>query len=231
QQVTDDKQPSEPKLLNADNKELAFIDEIIEAEEELRRKSEMRKHAPIDITKFFDSSNGIPDDIVVRCFEYLEPTEHHEQRQKRWDDLLVKSASILDGSDALSKIEKMVEAAEKSFGFDVNYVSGVVCERNGLLNLAVIHKRHKVAKWLVDTKKADIETYDRGNFTPLLNAAWEGDRAMVRYFLQKGCNRHVKGTQHYSKAIAHPTFKGLTADEWAGKRGHHEVAKLIRIGL
>ncbi|KAL3924014.1 MAG: hypothetical protein SGILL_001302, partial [Bacillariaceae sp.] len=268
-------------LQGPDSKELVFMDKIIEAEEAERRKQARKKRSLIDLARFFDSSNGIPDDIIARCFQYLEPREHvrlldidratrnslqkreevwkslcpkrwilprrprmpwyslytnrlkreHEQRQKQWDDLLVKCAGILDDSDFLTKIEKMVTKAEKSFGFDVNYVSGVVCERNSLLNLAVIHKRHKVAKWLVETKKADIETYDRGNFTPLLNAAWEGNRSLVRYFLQKGANRKVKGTQHYSKGIAPAGFEGKTAEEWAIERGHSDVAKLIRLGF
>jgi hypothetical protein len=267
-------------LLNIDNKELVFMDKIIEAEEAERQKLAQKKRSLIDLAKFFDASNGIPDDIIVRCFEYFERREHvkllainkgtsvslqkredvwkslcpkrwilprrprkpwhalycdrlkreYEQRQKIWDDLLVKCAAILDSSDSLSKIEKMVTNAEISSGFDVNYVSGVVCERNSLLNLAVIHKRHKVTKWLVDTKNADIETYDRGSFTPLLNAAWEGDRNLVRFFLQRGSNRNVKGTQHYSKGIAPPGFEGMTAEQWANERGHSDIAKLIRLG-
>jgi Ankyrin repeats (many copies) len=272
--------PYASKILTDDN-EMAIMDDIIEAQEAQRRKRAEIKRIPIDIGKFFDASNGIPDDIIVKCFEYLERKEHvrilaidrgtskslqarnnvwkslcpshwilprrprkpwhelycsrlkseHDQHQKRWDDLLVKCAAILDASDSLCKIEKIIEEAQKSFGFDVNYISGVVCERNSLLNLAVIHKRHKVTRWLVDIKKADIETFDRGNFTPLLNAAWEGDRTMVRYFLQKGADRSVRGTQHYSKAIAPPGFEGMTADQWADKRGHPEVAKLIRLGV
>jgi ankyrin repeat protein len=157
--------------------------------------------------------------------------KEREQHQKRWDDLLLKCAAALLSGDLLHKIEKLVENAEKDFGFDVNYVSGVVCERNSILNLAVIHNRHKVARWLVESKQADIETYDRGNFTPLLNAAWGGDRTMVRYFLQRGANRRVRGTQHYSQAIAPAGFEGMTADEWAAKNDYPDIAKLIRLGL
>ncbi|KAG7349756.1 ankyrin repeat domain protein [Nitzschia inconspicua] len=269
------------RKFSSEDKEMAILDEIIEAEEAQRQKRARIKSVPIDIARFFDSANGIPDDIVVKCFEYLERKEHvrvlsidrgtskslqarenvwkslcpanwilprrprkpwhelyccrlkseYEQHQKRWDDLLVRCAAILDVSDALCKIEKLIEEAQSSFGFDVDYVSGVVCERNSLLNLAVIHKRHKVTRWLVDVKGADIETFDRGNFTPLLNAAWGGDRMLVRFFLQKGADRGVRGTQHYSKAIAPPGFEGMTADQWAEKRGHPEVAKLIRLGL
>lgn len=157
--------------------------------------------------------------------------KEHELHQKRWDDLLVKCSAALFKRDDLQKIEKIVETAEQDFGFDLNYASGVVCERNSILNLAVIHGRHKVVRWLVDTKGANIETADRGNFTPLLNAAWSGDRWLVRYLLRRRCDRSVVGTQHYTQGIAPPGFRGRTADEWAEKRGHPEVAKLIRLGL
>lgn len=154
--------------------------------------------------------------------------EHH---QKRWDDLLIKCSSALFKRDDLQKIEKFITKAEQEFGFDLNYSSGVVCERNSILNLAVIHGRYKVVRWLVDTKKADIETADRGNFTPLLNAAWSGDRWLVRFFLQRRCNRDVVGTQHYTQGIAPPGFEGKTAEGWAEHRGYPEIAKLIQLGL
>jgi hypothetical protein len=142
-----------------------------------------------------------------------------ERARKRCDDLLARAANILLKSDQLQAIEKLCAKAEHAVAmpFDVNYSSGVVCERNSLLNceflviyilynvesmlvnilpiqysmrlslscillhpVAVIHQRHKVVRWLVETMKADIETYDRGGFTPLLNAAWAGDKYLVR---------------------------------------------------
>jgi hypothetical protein len=201
---------SKLQLLSSDDKELVFLDEILEAEEEESRKRAERQSS-IDIRRFFDASNGIPDDIIVQCLEYLDRKEHgkmlaidrntskslknrqcvwkslcpkhwtlprrprkpwhelyftklrteHELHQKRWDDLLVKCAAALESGDLLQKVQNLVTKAEKDFGFDVNYCSGVVCERNGLLNLAVIQKRHKVVRWLVEKKNADIETVDR----------------------------------------------------------------------
>ncbi|VEU36818.1 unnamed protein product [Pseudo-nitzschia multistriata] len=277
--------PAKRKLqfLSKENQEIAFIDDILEEREKEKEeiKRQRDKRPPIDIARFFDASQGIPDDIVVHCLEYLDSKEHRklfaitkgiskslrdrpeiwrqlcpnhwvlprrprkpwhelyftrlrkerEQHQKRWDDLLVKCSAALFKRDDLQKIEKIVEKAEKDFGFDLNYASGVVCERNSILNLAVIHGRHKVVRWLVDVKGADIETSDRGNFTPLLNAAWSGDRWLVRFLLQRQSDRNVLGTQHYTQGIAPIGFRGRTADEWADKRGHPEVAKLIRLGL
>lgn len=151
--------------------------------------------------------------------------------QKKWDDLLIRCTSVLEAKDSVQKVEKLVSKGEADFGFDVDYISPVVCERNCLLNLAVINQRHKVVRWLIDQKGADIESYDRGQFTPLLNAAWNGDRQMVRFLLQRGCNRSKIGFFHSSKPLASPEFKGLTAEGWARKKGHHAVADLIHLGL
>jgi len=157
--------------------------------------------------------------------------EEEEKGRKQSDDLLTKIGKILSKGDHLYKVEKLVNEAEKSFSFDVNYVSGVVLERNSILNLAVIDGRHKIVKWLIEEKMADIESFDRGHFTPLLNAAWRGDKQMVRYLLAQNADRSKIGTGHYSQALAHPDFEGMTAYQWALKRGHHEIANLIKLGL
>jgi len=151
--------------------------------------------------------------------------------QKRWDDLLLKCYGTICKGDQLNKIEKLVAKGEKDFGFHVNYVSPVVCERNCLLNLAVIHKRLKIVRWLLDQKGAHIESFDRGQFTPLLNAAWSGDKPMVRLLLQRGANRSKIGFFHYSKPVSSPDFKGLTAEGWARRKGFDDIAKLIHLGL
>lgn len=154
-----------------------------------------------------------------------------EESQKRWDDILLKCSSVLSKGDQLQTIEKLICKGERDIGFTVNYISPVVCERNSILNLAVIHKRYKIVRWLIDTKHADIESYDRGNFTPLLNSAWNGDKTMVRYLLQRGADRSTIGTGHYSQALAPSDFTGLTAEGWARKRGYDDVAELIRLGI
>lgn len=157
-----------------------------------------------------------------------------EQASKQSDELLSRAANILLKGDQVQAIEKMVLRAETKWEhFDINYSSGVVCERNSLLNLAVIHQRQKVVKWLVEEKMADIETRDRGGFTPLLNAAWAGDKYLVRFFLRKGSDRRHMGTCHYTRPISMvpPDFDGHDAAGWAEKRGFPDIAKLIRLGL
>jgi ankyrin repeat protein len=89
----------------------------------------------------------------------------------------------------------------------------------------------EVVRWLVEVKNADIESSDRGNFTALLNAAWAGDKTLVRFLLQKGADRTKVGRFHYTKAVAPSDFEGLTAEGWAEKNGHSSVATLLRLGL
>ena len=79
--------------------------------------------------------------------------------------------------------------------------------------------------------KSLIETVDRGNFSPLLNAAYNGDKPMVRYLLIRGANRKLIGKYHSSKGICAPDFPGHNAEGWARERGHTAVADLIRLGL
>jgi hypothetical protein len=165
------------------------------------------------------------------CVLYITKIRAEEEAsRKRSDDILVKANIIIEKGDQLNKLEKLICKAEKDFSFSVNYTSGVVEERNSLLNLAVIEKRHKISKWLIEEKGADIESFDRGQFTPLLNAAWNGDKYIVRYLLAKGCDRRKVGFNHSSQGLAPATFEGLTPEGWARKRGHDEVAELIKLG-
>lgn len=83
----------------------------------------------------------------------------------------------------------------------------------------------------METKHADIETSDRGSFSPLMNAAWSGDRHLVRFLLSHGADRSKIGFAHYMGPLASPDFKGLNAEAWARKRGHPDLADLIKFGL
>jgi len=103
--------------------------------------------------------------------------EEAETARKRSDDILIKVHKALSKGDNLHTIEKIINKTQ--FPFDINYVSGGVMDRNSILNLAVINQRHKCTKWLIEEKHADIESADCGNFTPLLNAAYAGDKYLV----------------------------------------------------
>jgi hypothetical protein len=138
-------------------------------------------------------------------------TEREEQR-KRWDDLLSKALRLMAKGDLVAGLEKLVTTAERDYQFDVNYSSGVVCERNALLNLAVIHQRHKMVRWLVEVKRADLESCDRGSFTPLLNAAWAGDKTVRPSQAEPVCTDSSYLTRIYSYDITYyadgPLFDG-----------------------
>lgn len=151
--------------------------------------------------------------------------------RKRSDTVLLRANVIIDKGDQLHKMETLIRKAMKEFDFSINYTSGVVLECNSILNLSVIARRHKITKWLIETKGADVESFDRGGFTPLMNAAWNGDKYITRYLLSKKCDRTKVGYYHSSKGIAPPSFEGLTAEGWACKCGHDDVAELIRLGL
>jgi hypothetical protein len=153
-----------------------------------------------------------------------------EVRRKHSDDILVKASETLLNGDYVQTLDKFVSDGERTCSFDINYTSGTVEERNSLLNLAVINRRHKCVRWLVEVKGADIQTMDRGLFTPLHNAAWMGDTYMVRYLLRKGADRSKIAKFHSSTGVAQNAL-GMTAEQWARKRGHHSIADLIQRGL
>jgi hypothetical protein len=64
-----------------------------------------------------------------------------ERSRKLWDDVLVQASNMLQGRGQFHQIKHIVEEAERTCQFDVNYSSGVVCERNSLLNLAVLNRK------------------------------------------------------------------------------------------
>ena len=62
-----------------------------------------------------------------------------------------------------------------------------------------------------------------------LNAAYAGDRYLVRFLMQRGADRNKVGRFHYTKPLS--LGMGLTAEGWADKNGYTDVAKLLRFGL
>lgn len=156
--------------------------------------------------------------------------EYTEIQRKLSDEVLLEMHSIIMKGDMLAVFKKVLTSAMNSFGYDVNYSSGLVLERNSALNMAVIENRIKIVKYLLLEEKADIETQDRGGFTPLLNAAWNNNAHMTRFLLSLGARRDQIGVTHSSKGFV-AGFKGLTAENWARKRGFHDLADEIRFGL
>ena len=153
-----------------------------------------------------------------------------EMSRNMSDEALLRGFEAIDKGDLLSQFKRVVEGATKKFAFDVNYSSGRVMERNSLLNLAVIQKRTKIVKWLLLDKSANLESADRGGFTPLLNCAWSGDLQLTRFVLARGAKREAVGVTHSSRGFV-AGFKGHNAEGWARKRGFAELADEIKFGL
>lgn len=49
--------------------------------------------------------------------------------------------------------------------------------------------------------------------------------------MQRGADRTKIGRFHYTKPVAPADFEGLSAEGWAEKNGHEDVAELLRLGL
>jgi hypothetical protein len=155
------------------------------------------------------------------------------ERLKKSEELLSLCMYHLRKGDHLTQIKKKVLPCVRDFNFSVDFTSGSVGDRNGLLNWAVVYRRPKVAKWLVNDMGADLETKDSGFFTPLCNAAWNGDLQMVRFLLWRGARRDAIGLTHCSKGFGavQMGFKGLTAEGWARIKGWKEVEMEIKYGV
>ena len=146
------------------------------------------------------------------------------------NELLLKCSAVLQKGDNLIKMKKLVLGGIKSFNFDVNFTSGTVGERNSILNLSVILGRRNVARWLVTSMRANVESRDRGCFTPLLNATWNNDFGMVRFLLSNGSDRSAVGIAHSSGGFKEG-FQGWNSEEWAREKGFKGVERLIRYGV
>ena len=148
--------------------------------------------------------------------------------QKRAGDVFTRANKMLLKSDALCHIKQLIAHATKYLGFSVNIVRGVILERNFVLNLVVMNGKLEAAQWLLEEIGADIESTDVRDFSPLLNAAFNGDTCMVRYLLSKGAHKAQIGKSLYLCLLA--SFEGLNAEGWAMKKGFDDVADLILLG-
>lgn len=148
-----------------------------------------------------------------------------EERERKVlsDEVLRKAHVLLRRGDNVVSLRKLVGEASAKFGFCVDHQSGVVLERNPLLNLAVMLKRPKVVAWLVVEANAAVNLADLGGFTPLMDAAWAGDRELVRLLLHFGADPKRRGHSHFSGGIK---LSGPWHDAagWARAKGHDEVA-------
>ena len=61
---------------NAVSRDLVAIDDLLDYEE--RQKKEKGERPPLDIELLFDPNNGVPDDVLVHCFAFLDQVEHYK---------------------------------------------------------------------------------------------------------------------------------------------------------
>ena len=115
-----------------------------------------------------------------------------------------------------------------SWPVQVDHQSGVLFEANPLLSLAVLARRRKVATYLLAVVGASPNgVADRGGFTPLMDAAWSGDLALVRLLLVFGADPAATGHSHFSGGIK-SSGPWHDAAGWAAHRGHAEVVRHLR---
>ena len=102
---------------------------------------------------------------------------------------------------------------------DINHNHSLL-EGNTLLNLAARCGALNCVREL-HARGAAVDAADWGGFSALINAAWRGDDAMVRWLLQAGADATLRGSSQGRGPF--------TAAEWALRRGHGNVhAMLLR---
>ena len=84
-------------------------------------------------------------------------------------------------------------------------------------------RRHNCVTELL-RRGANVNLADRGGFTPLMDAAWNGEMNMVIVLLKHGADPRALGHSHFSGGIK---TTERTAAEWARIRGKEEVAEHI----
>ncbi|CAM9420085.1 unnamed protein product [Choristocarpus tenellus] len=103
--------------------------------------------------------------------------------------------------------------------FNVDHRHGI-WEGNTILNFAARCGCRKVATYLIWVLGAGVDVPDDGGFTPLLNAAWRGDVALMKQLLAAGGDPWVLG---YSQRAG-----PLTPLQWAERQGRVEAADFLR---
>lgn len=149
---------------------------------------------------------NLPDRPRKTYFDlYMAGIRKDEKHYREQSDRIIKRATlIMSKGDQVQKIEKLVRNAEKRFGFDINHVPRMCNEHNSILNLAVIFRRSGIVKWLIESKLGmDLESRNKGGFTPLMNAHWSGDLGTFLCLLRIGCDHTKIGSGLYhSRPVA-----------------------------
>lgn len=83
------------------------------------------------------------------------------------------------------------------------------------LGWAALNNRLELVKWLVETKKADVNALDRESDTALTQAVYKGHFEVARYLVEKGANVKAINSNGYSVLY------------WAAQGGNLELVKWL----
>jgi ankyrin repeat protein len=133
----------------------------------------------------------------------------------------LKKATDPDGALFRSAIHSAVingglKTTKMLVGMRPDYDEASVCECHfSLLHLAAQHNQVKVAQYLIEELKADIEGKAEDGINPLHVAAGERHTEMIVFLRQAGANLHAKKTN------------GITAFHLACARGYSDIADML----
>lgn len=106
---------------------------------------------------------------------YFEKKKLEFSRLSSSSDTLIRQIYTLltKTGDPVARMTRLIDTASAQFGFQIDFRSHLVFERNSMLNLACLRGCPKCARELIK-KGAEVNLADKTGFTPLMNAAWNG---------------------------------------------------------
>lgn len=177
---------------------------------------------------FSKKEHNIMDYIVDNSsfIEVIKNGEIHRVRQFIENGIDVNGISIntatITGNNPLveavmsGKLEIVTMLLEA--GADPNKITGA---RKSPLNIASIAGFTKIAGELIRAG-ADINFKDQYGFTPLMRASYYGCTGIVKLLIEAGADLDLRSSKGYLKE------DGMTALDWATKRGHNEVIQILK---
>jgi hypothetical protein len=176
---------------------------------------------------------------------YFQMVESNREKMRMSNDLLDESLKILlstSASNPVQRLQKLVSNGEKSFQFDVNYLSTLrVGDKTSshvvhksLLTLAILCNQLYVVQWLIHDKGVDVNCCGGGGeFSPLIYAAQQKDSLkMVECLLEKGADCEKKGFFGFKLDIGslflRASPESMDAEKWARSNDNVEVANMIQ---
>ena len=152
-----------------------------------------------------------------QLFALLLRAEAQRRRRDavRHDELLRQAYNGFCKRDGVAPLRALL--SRFAAPLDVDHAHSIM-EGNTLLNLAARCGALNCAREL-HARGASLDTADWGGFTPLINAAWRGDERLARWLVAAGADATLRGSSQGRGPF--------TAAEWALRRGHPQLHKLL----